>query len=802
MQHNGWYQSLLLTSVFVGLLLLPDVRVDAQAETQLYRVNRKSQWQSWTYPAGTLEFGRSGTVSPVEFMGSHNAALNASEFTHALVSGQQVPGGAWKAGSNLATASNINDGNQDTYWQPDPEAPLEQWWVELDLGRAVMVTQIRLIFPNEDGARPFSEFRVYGSEGRRVTRQDIFSFHLIGGTTKPIEESLVTYDVDPLVREVRRTRDDGAGIGTTEVNRIATYDLLQYIRILVDAKTADAALAEIEVYTPGENIAMGTLDRGGTIKERAGRGFAFKMADGDANTDWGARRERNQDAIAWDWDLGALFWVNRVVLRTSDFLLSTLTYGSNLPQIRTHNLSVSDGSQTLTGAIDYDEIFEGNAGALLASTAEFPGQVSYLFSPRAVRFLAAEWLSSGSGVQGALGLAFESQSGFLVETLIYPVGHVAQVEMNSDFIDLGQIFGDGNVKVINTLSWDAELPPGAYIRARTRSGNSLQKINSYFRKDGAEVSAEQYEQMPKVLRGELQTTIGTDDDWSEWSNFYQQSGEQFLSPSPRRYVQIQLILGSTDPYTTPTVSSLTIEFTDAFLAGVQGEIQPRTAEPGIGQLFAYKINPLPELRDRGFDRILILTPSPANERDLTITIDGQTTDPQAVQIEQDSLLVILPRTVRREEVELSFYTTLKDNATVIDAFVGNGRQAGIWQLVDPSSRSATTIFLPGVPGKSVIANLTVQRLISPNGDGVGDIGEIRFNVLKVQAEPEVRIYSIDGRLIRELEGQLQADHSYIFSWSGIDANSTIVPPGAYVCGVRVETQSGTENLFRVVNVAY
>ena len=371
MQRIRSHQTFLL---FAGLslaaLVLAAYAQTRSADLEVYRVDRRAEWQQWTFPAGTLAISPTGSVTPAEFKGLHNAAVNAREFTHELVSGKEMRGGAWKAGTNLATAGRAIDGRAHTFWQPDPDAPLEDWWIEINLGRAVLVSEIRLIFPDQEGARPFREFRVFGSEGRRVTRQDIFSFHLIGGTTKPIDETEVSYDVKPLVREVTRVR----GVreeGTADT----TYDLLQFIRILVDAKTPDAALAEVEVYTLGENIALQTLERGGVIQERSGRGFPFKMADGNANTDWGARRERGQDPIAWDWDLGALFWVDRIVMRTSDFLLRTLTYGSNLPQIRTHSLSVSNGRRTLTGEVDLDQLFVGDTDALLASSTEFPRSI-------------------------------------------------------------------------------------------------------------------------------------------------------------------------------------------------------------------------------------------------------------------------------------------------------------------------------------------------------------------------------------------------------------------------------------------
>ncbi len=767
------------------------------SDTQIYRVNRRSQWQQWAFPAGTIEFAANGSLTPVKFRGPHNAALDVGEFTHELAGGKEVRGGAWKAGSNLATANRIIDGDADTFWRPDPDAPLEDWWIEIDLGRATLVSQIRLIFPDQDGARPFREFRVFGSEGRRVTRSDVFSFFLIGGTTRPIEETLVSYNVGPLVREERRVLHSSAGAEAAQRSVHDTYDLLQFIRILVDAKTADAALAEIEVYTPGENIALGTLERGGTILERAGRGFAFKMADGDANTDWGARRERGQDAIAWDWDLGAIFWVDRIVLRTSDFLLRSLIYASNLPQIRTHGLSVSDGSRTLTGAIDYEVLFEGDLGTVQDASSTFPGQLSYLFSPKPVRFLAAEWVSGDDASAQA------RQSGNLVETLIYSVGHVALVEMNSDFIDLGKIAGDNRVKVISALRWEADLPPGAYIQARSRSGNELQENSRYFRRDGVEVTKEQYDQMARALTGEILTTIGVGLDWSEWSNFYQRSGEQFRSPSPRRYVQVQLILGSDSPETAATVRSLSIEFTDAFLSGAQGEIHPRTVEPGVTQAFSYRIVPLWVSRDSGFDRVLMLTPSPADPGDLVLRIDGVEIEPAAVRVVEDSLLVDLPSTVRREEVELTFSSVLTKNATLFKAFVGIGRQPDVWQPVDPLQRSATTVFLPSVPGSDrLISGVSVRPFISPNGDGIGDEAEIRFHVLKTDVNPEVRIYSLDGTLIRSIEGQLQPDRSHLFLWRGLDRSERLVPPGFYLCRIRVEAQAGTANQHHVISVAY
>ena len=122
-------RSFLLAAVLAALVIAPARVLYAQTRSaglEVYQVSRQSQWQQWNFPVGTLEFSRTGAVMPVKFRGVHNAALNAGDFTHKLVSGQEIQGGAWKAGSNPAAADNVLDGDPDTYWQPDLDAPLEE----------------------------------------------------------------------------------------------------------------------------------------------------------------------------------------------------------------------------------------------------------------------------------------------------------------------------------------------------------------------------------------------------------------------------------------------------------------------------------------------------------------------------------------------------------------------------------------------------------------------------------------------------------------------------------------------------
>jgi len=120
----------------VGLYVL---LLTATAWAQGYRLEPDrlsvdpSDWAEWTFPKGSLDFGDEG-VRPHFVRRQINAVLDAGAFTH----GEEVQGGIRRAGTNLADAAQIMDGLEETYWEPDLDAPLREWWVEVDLGRVVL----------------------------------------------------------------------------------------------------------------------------------------------------------------------------------------------------------------------------------------------------------------------------------------------------------------------------------------------------------------------------------------------------------------------------------------------------------------------------------------------------------------------------------------------------------------------------------------------------------------------------------------------------------------------------------------
>ena len=245
--------------------------------------------------------------------------------------------------------------------------------------------------------------------------------------------------------------------------------------------------------------------------------------------------------------------------------------------------------------------------------------------------------------------------------------------------------GDGQPKVIKAVHWDADLPPGARIELRTRSGNEQGEEYTFRNKIGEVVTEEKWNSSPKVLRGPVDTTIVVGEDWSQWSNEYKFSGESFQSDSPRRFVQLELIMATDDYEVAPLVRSVSLEYVDALVNGAKGSIQPRSAKPNEDTRFTYTL--WPDMRDgnRGFDQLRFIVTDLTNVNDLEIRVGGLPVDPLAVELEVDSLRVTLPEAVLDDSISIGFTTRLVQNASVIDLDLGSSSFPGLWQDVRTSS---------------------------------------------------------------------------------------------------------------------
>ena len=323
--------------VVAALVLGACTRVDAQD-----LVFKGLDFESWNHPRGLVKV-LPGGVEVKRFGKGFNAVANAGEFSSSVIgiSGLRPE----HAASNQSQAHRVTDQDPATWWQPDPADPLQTWWVEIDLGRAVVATQIRFIFPDTTGARPFTFFSVFTSPGipvfgGKVRRVD---FSRVGrpvnnNTNRVVEFDLETSGLNPAA---------GENLVNTET---LDFDIIRFVRFVAEGRSSEAALAEIEVDGVGFNLStrIATQRRVENGESHwGGRTWTSKARDCDGcgkgsgaevlvDQDLGVRWWAIQSQTAGDWrdrgiwgviDFGSTFRIDRMVWLPIVYRISPILYG-------------------------------------------------------------------------------------------------------------------------------------------------------------------------------------------------------------------------------------------------------------------------------------------------------------------------------------------------------------------------------------------------------------------------------------------------------------------------------------------
>ena len=153
-----------------------------------------------------------------------------------------------------------------TFWQPDPDDALDQWSVQLDLGRPVLARQIRLVFPDREGARPLRQFSVFVASGARIQAlNDVFKFEAVYRTSKPNTATELVIPLEYLRTDSTYVLDEGLAL---DLEREQRFQVIQYIIIEIDEHSLGVGLAEVEVLAVGDNVSLGTAGRGGSFSRR------------------------------------------------------------------------------------------------------------------------------------------------------------------------------------------------------------------------------------------------------------------------------------------------------------------------------------------------------------------------------------------------------------------------------------------------------------------------------------------------------------------------------------------------------
>ena len=411
------------------------------------------------------------------------------------------------------------------------------------------------------------------------------------------------------------------------------------------------------------------------------------------------------------------------------------------------------------------------------------------------------------------------------EIEVYGEGYVAEITMTSPLISVGSF------KRFGAIHWEGSVPSDTDIEIHTRTGDNLREVTRYFDKGGTEITEMRYTQLPGFARGDIVVEKVPAEGWSDWSRPYQRSGDLVTSPSPRKYLLIQVKLLSDDPSACPSFRSLWIDTFGVLAQSVIGEISPpvteRAGRPDTLSLF---LHPTFLPGNPGFDGVLICSPFPiemklvglriGKEQDfLQGTTDSLTTeDVHVLPTSPDSLLIYLPQKVvpgGPDLIEVQFETAIFLDNTTFEAFLLNSSYPDSPQMVDEGDVTSLadnqTMHVEIPMDSRIIRDVEIHpNPFTPNGDGINDEVTISFSVFKIftRKTVKVEVYDIGGRRVREVEETREVGSGrYDIVWDGRNEEGRRVRPGVYVIRIHVGVDVPGENAshytrIRSVGVVY
>ena len=719
----------------IGILLAPWQK---GAGDEL-RFATAAQWRQWELPLGAVELTREGIIRPVSVRRNNNAALDAVAFG----------GGISRVGSNALEAPGVLDGDGDTGWGPDLDERVEDWFVEVDLGRVVSAHRVHLIF-SERGP-PFEIFDLLLSTGEQFRDE-----------TRTQIEGTLAYRIKERFTEDRRRRI------TYELNPDEPFPV-HFVRVEALKAAPEARLVEIEVEAFGDNLVQGAIERGGSVDIVVGvdtknpdtpnLANALQLMDGRISTVWSNIRATRADTDVMaqiTLDLGAVYWVDQVRLLT--FSGQYRGFSFNFYEVLT-----SDGSRAPDGSLRWTKHFSGWGSWL----NRVQGLADHRFTSLPVRFVRIRWKTWDANCGDELGGEDArgcGASGTISELQVFGRGAPVQVDLRSPILDLqGQ-------KNINALRWGGQAPGGTRLERRIPS-----------------------------FRGPIDTVFVPGADWSPWSPVYLEPDQPFQSPSMRRYVQLEGRLVSGDPAVGARLDWVVLNFSEPLAQQVAAELAPVLVQPGRQEIFTYYVRPV---RTRnGFDRLSVQA---------STDLQFDQVREAAVAAVEDGFAVQLPQPLRSGQlVEVGFAAAIFLDATRFELFLEDSRLAEpVRQRVEPGDAtelvesSTNVVRLP--LGRSLWANMSIApSVLTPNGDGVNDELVVALDLVDVlTARPvQLEIFDLAGRRVAGVESMGMAGPLRL-AWDGRTGTGRQVPPGNYIARLKVKGDGSTELAVELVSIVY
>ena len=417
----------------------------------------------------------------------------------------------------------------------------------------------------------------------------------------------------------------------------------------------------------------------------------------------------------------------------------------------------------------------------------------------------------------------------IAEVEIFGGGFVSRASYESKVIELDDIASWGEI------SWSGQLDPDARIDIRTRAGldpqpdifwesRAEQQDSVKFLQGGGDLSQKDYINQYDRLRDFLKPSKLRDrasfdaENWSFWSSSYpfENPGVDVVSPGPRSFFQIRADFSST---IEDGGKIDYIEFKASVPPAVRrllGEIFPIETRVGEPTHFTYYVRPTIRSGDSSFDGLEISTPSRVLSVD-SLRMDGIDQVGFSWNAHGDGLgfEVLLPRKLEPTDsgalVEVVFNTlVLREVGTVFEGKIfDTSKPNEVRQRVTPGNAAdeieSDVLTVTTTLSESLVFSPRISpNPFTPNGDGVNDVVNISYKLLRLTAAVPVsiQIFDLSGRLVKRVYSGDDPLGEYSHRWNGTDGSNNLVPPGLYLYRIVVDVQSGRETNSGILSVAY
>jgi len=665
-------------------------------------VNTPTHWRNWQLPTHAVDVTPEGAVQPHFSRNRYNILDDLETFTRSLTDfrrkknqsailnvdstealdvkgniltgkkkGQQVPiytyfvrPGISRVGTNPRDAAHILDADPSTYWEPNPDDPLDDWWIEVDLGRVVAVDEIVLRFVDEELGDPFWRFRLLTAPDQEPIQEngEEVDFSVVGSISGghgviavggavasskravqvPDQErrtfsfSLAQWRGDPnwtgrLVQTIRIVVTDtkagrGHQISEEEWLALTPADRGDIVYFAKDQQGFEERLDQERLHEPVETFYANLPP------ERQGRKDYYlrerpRLADIEV---WGYGDNISPGMVAGGGSLfltGGLFapspafdgdytthflhlvWsplLDRGILTVdmgATFWLDDMrvSTGGRRRYIDGYIVRGSDGSRDSSGRLKWHRISTREREDNSVDRYE---HLQDFYDGLKLRWLEMSVVSVDPRRRGGYNTGAD-----IAEYQIFSRGYPAEVALTSDLVELPTARNFGRI------TWEAETPPGTSLEIRTRSGDLLGKIIRYFDKSGSEITFDAWDGLLGSFKGPVDTSFVPTSGWSPWSRAYQQPGDRVTSPGLRKYMQFQVKMNTKDRHTAASISAIDVELLNPVAERLLAELWPaEVSVPGQADTFEVFIqpnfieNPVGS-RSIGFDEILLSMPA-------------------------------------------------------------------------------------------------------------------------------------------------------------------------------------------------